>query len=87
MEDQKRLQSVPLRIPVSTRTVASQFAQLEGVSLNFFISSAIAERIGRLERNRMAAVQHRPRVVRVQESAGQDDAPHLTPPHMTHDAA
>jgi hypothetical protein len=41
--------SFPLRLPVSTRRQANDLAQREGLSLNQFISLAVAEKITRLE--------------------------------------
>jgi hypothetical protein len=38
-----------LRLPVSTRQLASELARLDGISLNQFITIAIAEKIVRLE--------------------------------------
>jgi hypothetical protein len=39
----------PLRLAASLRDMASQLAQTDGVSLNHFISLAVAEKISRLE--------------------------------------
>ncbi len=41
--------SFPLRLPVSTRRQANDLAHREGLSLNQFISLAVAEKITRLE--------------------------------------
>ena len=41
--------SFPLRLPFSTRREAIEIAQREGLSLNQFISLAVAEKITRLE--------------------------------------
>jgi hypothetical protein len=41
--------SFPLRLPFSTRRQAIEIAQKEGLSLNQFISLAVAEKITRLE--------------------------------------
>ena len=44
-----KLNSVfPLRLPASTRTQASEFASSEGISLNQFITLAVAEKIERM---------------------------------------
>jgi hypothetical protein len=51
-QDPKKMQSFPLRIPASTRQAAAEFARQDGVSLNYFISMAITEKIGRMERVR-----------------------------------
>jgi predicted HicB family RNase H-like nuclease len=40
--------SFPLRLPHSTRLIAGDFAAREGISLNEFISLAIAEKIIRM---------------------------------------
>ena len=45
-----RVQSYPLRISPSTRQLAQKLAADEGISLNHFIGLAIAEKIGRMER-------------------------------------
>ena len=47
--ERKRLGSFPLRLPTSMRLVANDMAQKEGLSLNQFISLAVAEKITRLE--------------------------------------
>jgi hypothetical protein len=44
-----RPMSFPLRLPFSTRRQAVEIAQREGLSLNQFISLAVAEKITRLE--------------------------------------
>jgi predicted HicB family RNase H-like nuclease len=41
--------SFPLRLPFTTRRQAIEIAQREGLSLNQFISLAVAEKITRLE--------------------------------------
>jgi hypothetical protein len=41
--------SFPLRLPFSTRRQAIEIAEREGLSLNQFISLAVAEKITRLE--------------------------------------
>jgi hypothetical protein len=46
-----RLKSFPLRLPHSMRRQADDLAHNEGLSLNQFISLAIAEKITRLEQN------------------------------------
>lgn len=45
----KRAQSFPLRLCASVREQASLLAQSDGISLNHFISLAVAEKITRLE--------------------------------------
>jgi hypothetical protein len=47
-EDKRRM-TYPLRLAASLRDMASQLAQTDGVSLNHFISLAVAEKISRLE--------------------------------------
>lgn len=42
--------SFPLRLPFSIRRQANDLAQKDGLSLNQFISLAVAEKITRLER-------------------------------------
>jgi hypothetical protein len=38
----------PLRLPTSTRSQANDFASSEGISLNQFITIAVAEKIERM---------------------------------------
>jgi hypothetical protein len=45
----KRHQSFPLRLSPSAREQVNEFARKEGISLNHFISLAVAEKISRLE--------------------------------------
>ena len=45
----KSATSFPLRLPSSTRNQADEIARSEGISLNQFITLAIAEKIVRLE--------------------------------------
>ena len=49
MTDKSRPISFPLRLPLSMRRQAIEIAQREGLSLNQFISLAVAEKITRLE--------------------------------------
>jgi len=49
MKENTRPMSFPLRLPISTRRQAIDIAQKEGLSLNQFISLAVAEKITRLE--------------------------------------
>jgi hypothetical protein len=46
--------SFPLRLAKSLREMASTLARRDGVSLNYFISHAVAEKINRLEQNEAA---------------------------------
>ncbi|MBB5344350.1 toxin-antitoxin system HicB family antitoxin [Tunturibacter empetritectus] len=48
-QEYKRHQSFPLRLSPSIREQANDLAHLEGISLNHFISLAIAEKISRME--------------------------------------
>ena len=45
----KRALSFPLRLCPSTRQQATRLAQHDGISLNHFISLAVAEKISRME--------------------------------------
>jgi hypothetical protein len=45
----KRMLSFPLRLCPSIRQQATRLAQHDGISLNHFISLAVAEKISRLE--------------------------------------
>jgi hypothetical protein len=47
--DERRRMTFPLRLAVSLRDMANLFAHRDGVSLNHFISIAVAEKISRLE--------------------------------------
>jgi hypothetical protein len=47
--EEKRAMTYPLRLAASLRDTASDLAQRDGVSLNHFISLAVAEKISRLE--------------------------------------
>lgn len=48
-KENSRPVSFPLRLPFSTRRQAIEIAESEGLSLNQFISLAVAEKITRLE--------------------------------------
>jgi hypothetical protein len=50
-KEKKRPGSFPLRLPVSMRFRAVDLAHQEGLSLNQFISLAVAEKITRLEQS------------------------------------
>jgi hypothetical protein len=56
--EMKRKQSFLLRLPLSLREQATQFAQEEGTSLNHFISLAVAERLSRIEQKRAARLSN-----------------------------
>jgi hypothetical protein len=47
--EQKRVLSFPLRLCPSVRHQATDLARQEGISLNHFISLAVAEKISRME--------------------------------------
>jgi hypothetical protein len=47
--EQKRVLSFPLRLGLSIRQQAADLAHNEGISLNHFISLAVAEKISRME--------------------------------------
>ena len=47
--DEKRRMTFPLRLAISLKDMANILAQKDGVSLNHFISLAVAEKISRLE--------------------------------------
>ena len=50
MKQEDKTPSVfPLRLPTTTRRQANEMASLDGVSLNQFITLAVAEKIARLE--------------------------------------
>jgi hypothetical protein len=48
-KEDKRRMTYPLRLAASLRDMANHLAQRDGVSLNHFISLAVAEKISRLE--------------------------------------
>lgn len=50
-KEKKRPGSFPLRLPLSMRYRATDLAHREGLSLNQFISLAVAEKITRLEQS------------------------------------
>lgn len=49
MEKEKPLRPIALRLPLSLRERATAFAKRDQVSLSYFISIAVSERISRLE--------------------------------------
>jgi hypothetical protein len=49
MSDYARRQMFPLRLAPSIREAAGRLAQRDGISLNHFISLAVAEKIARME--------------------------------------
>jgi hypothetical protein len=60
-QEYKRHQSFPLRLSPSTRQQANDLAHAEGISLNHFISIAVAEKIGRMEQASLRSEQPRPK--------------------------
>jgi hypothetical protein len=50
-EEYKRRQLFPLRLSPSMRREANELAHREGISLNHFISLAVAEKLSRMEHN------------------------------------
>jgi hypothetical protein len=64
----KRKQSYLLRLPLSTRVQAAKIASEEGVSLNHFISLAVAEKLSRMDH--------------VSASAGASSASHQNQTHL-----
>ena len=56
--DHKRHLTFPLRLPLSMRDAAGEIAHKDGISLNHFISLAVAEKISRLEQTALS--DHRP---------------------------
>jgi hypothetical protein len=60
-QEYKRYQSFPLRLSPSTRQQANDIAHNEGISLNHFISLAVAEKIGRMEQASLRSEQPRPK--------------------------
>ena len=56
-QEYKRHQSFPLRLSPSIRQQATELARDEGISLNHFISLAIAEKLSRMEQASLRAEQ------------------------------
>lgn len=59
----RRHQSFPLRLSPSIREQAGEFAKREGISLNHFISLAVAEKLSRLEHESFLS-QQKPTLVK-----------------------
>lgn len=55
MNREHKPSSFPLRLPLTVRQRAIDLAQHEGISLNQFISLAVAEKIARMEKVRWQA--------------------------------
>ncbi|WP_353069007.1 toxin-antitoxin system HicB family antitoxin [Tunturibacter empetritectus] len=62
-QEYKRHQSFPLRLSPSIRQQANDLAHVEGISLNHFISLAIAEKIVRMEQTTLLKEQVTPKKV------------------------
>jgi hypothetical protein len=58
-QEYKRHQSFPLRLCPSIRQQANDLAHLEGISLNHFISLAVAEKVSRMEQTSLVNEQVR----------------------------
>jgi hypothetical protein len=56
--EQHRVMSFPLRLGVSLKETANLLALRDGVSLNYFISLAVAEKISRIEQQSL--IDHDP---------------------------
>jgi hypothetical protein len=56
-QEYKRHQSFPLRLCPSIRQVANDLAHIDGISLNQFISLAVAEKIIRMEQTALMKEQ------------------------------
>jgi hypothetical protein len=56
--EQHRVMSFPLRLGVSLKATANLLALKDGVSLNYFISVAVAEKISRIEQQSL--IDHDP---------------------------
>jgi hypothetical protein len=52
--DEKHRTTFALRLPVSLKDTANQMALRDGVSLNYFIAVAVAEKISRLQHETQA---------------------------------
>jgi hypothetical protein len=53
LDEQRRIASFPLRLGVSLKETANLLALKDGVSLNYFISVAVAEKVSRIEHRRL----------------------------------
>jgi hypothetical protein len=60
-QEYKRHQSFPLRLCPSMRQVANDLAHVDGISLNQFISLAVAEKIIRMEQVALTKEQTMPK--------------------------
>lgn len=60
-EQHKRRLCFPLRLSPSLRAQASELAELEGISLNHFISLALTEKVTRMEKQFQQQVPYTPK--------------------------
>jgi hypothetical protein len=60
-EEYKQRQCFPLRLSLTMRRQANDLAEREGISLNHFISLAVAEKINRMEHNACFKEQAKPK--------------------------
>jgi predicted HicB family RNase H-like nuclease len=49
MSESRKPKTFPLRLPLTTRDQAIEAAERDGISLNQFVTLAVAEKIARLE--------------------------------------
>jgi hypothetical protein len=68
--DEKRRMTFPLRLAISLKDIANILAQKDGVSLNQFISLAVAEKISRLESETLNDSQDSSRRQKIAVAAG-----------------
>ncbi len=71
----KRKQSFPLRLSLSLRQQANDLAHSEGISLNHFISLAVAEKISRMEQPSRVNEQMRLKPASIHRSNVQLESP------------
>ncbi|QHS50416.1 hypothetical protein [Edaphobacter sp. 12200R-103] len=71
----KRKQSFPLRLSLSLRQQANDLAHAEGISLNHFISLAVAEKISRMEQTSRVNEQMRLKHASIHRSNIQLESP------------
>jgi hypothetical protein len=68
--DEKRRMTFPLRLAISLKDMANNLAQKDGVSLNHFISLAVAEKVSRLESEKLNEYQDFSRRQKIAVAAG-----------------
>ncbi|MGH9598264.1 MAG: hypothetical protein ACRD27_00255 [Terracidiphilus sp.] len=69
------IQKFPLRLMPSVRTVAEEFSQREGVSLNQFINVAVAEKLAHLQHEQWLASRPKPTAARIAKALAVLDRP------------